>query len=135
TGGNAITVNNPGVAAGAGNGGYGLQVTGPMTLIADQTFNVSTATLSNVTQGLILAGTVSGPFNVIKGGNGTLVLNSPVASIAGTTTVGSSTVTVGSTTGLTVGQTISGTGLPAGEYIASIVDPTHFTVTTGTGVT
>ncbi|MEI9894790.1 MAG: autotransporter-associated beta strand repeat-containing protein [Chthoniobacter sp.] len=135
TNGNAISVNNPGVAAGAGNGGYGLQVNGAMALVADQTFNVSTATASNVTQGLTLAGEVSGAFNLIKGGNGTLVLNSPVATISGTTTDGSSTVTVGSTTGLTVGQTVSGTGLPAGEYITFIVDATHFTVSTGTGVT
>ncbi|EDY20580.1 autotransporter-associated beta strand repeat protein [Chthoniobacter flavus Ellin428] len=74
TNGNPVTVNNQGVAAGPGNGGYGLQVDGDMALGADQTFNVSTATASNVVQGLTLNGVVSGNVNLVKGGNGTLVL-------------------------------------------------------------
>src|SRR5262249_1658611 len=74
TNGNAVTVNNQGVAAGPGNGGYGLQVDGAMALSVDQTFNVSTATASNVVQGLTLNGVVSGAVNLVKGGNGTLAL-------------------------------------------------------------
>ncbi len=74
--GNAITVNNLGASgtAGAGNGGYGLQVDGPILFTADQQFNVTSGTASNVIQGLMLDGQLSGPFNLLKGGNGTMVL-------------------------------------------------------------
>ncbi len=43
-----------------------------------------------------------------------------------TTTSGSATVTTGSTTGLVVGQTVTGTGFPAGTRITSITNSTTF---------
>ncbi len=88
TGGNAITINNPVAAtAGPGNGGYGLQVDGSITFNVDQQFNVTTATASNVVQGLTLDGQLSGAFNLIKGGNGTLVLGNPTNSFGGNNNV------------------------------------------------
>ncbi len=57
----------------------------------------------------------------------------------GTQAHSNATVTVASTSGLTVGDAISGGGFPAGTTIASITDATHFLTTApgtnGTGVT
>jgi hypothetical protein len=51
------------------------------------------------------------------------------------TTAGSATVTTTSTAGLIVGQSVSGTRLPAGSRIASITNGTTFVLESGTGVT
>ena len=68
--------------------------------------------------------------------NGQIIVNAVDFSLAGAvTTNGSSTVTVPTTTGLFIGATVTGPGLPANERVASILSPTQFTVTTGTGVT
>ena len=58
----------------------------------------------------------------------------------GATTNGSATVTVSSTSTLSVGQAISGTGIPAGAYILNIVNSTTVTISanataTNTGLT
>lgn len=58
----------------------------------------------------------------------------------GATTNGSATVTVSSTSTLSVGQAISGTGIPAGAYILNIVNSTTITISanataTNTGLT
>lgn len=55
--------------------------------------------------------------------------------LTATTTAGSPLVTVPSTSGLVVGMAISGSGIPAGATIASIINGTSFTLNTGTGVT
>ncbi|MBK8038757.1 MAG: DUF1800 family protein [Verrucomicrobiaceae bacterium] len=56
-------------------------------------------------------------------------------SIAGaSTTIGSAVITVPSTDGLVVGLAVTGTGLPANEFITA-VGAGQITVTTGTGVT
>ncbi|MCB1228570.1 MAG: autotransporter-associated beta strand repeat-containing protein [Verrucomicrobiales bacterium] len=47
----------------------------------------------------------------------------------------SSTVTVGSTAGLVVGQAFSGTNVPAGAYIVSINSATQFSLSANTGST
>ncbi len=44
----------------------------------------------------------------------------------GSVTRGDETVTVASTTGLSVGQTVIGSGIPAGTKVASVTDGTHF---------
>ncbi|MBX7209729.1 MAG: DUF1800 family protein [Verrucomicrobiaceae bacterium] len=63
------------------------------------------------------------------------VSGSGVVTVAGaSTTAGSATVTVPSTAGLVVGMAITGTGLPANEFITA-VGSGNITVTTGTGVT
>lgn len=64
----------------------------------------------------------------------------PVSISGAITTAGSNLISVPSITGLAVGMTVTGTGLPAGEVITSIVAPTAtapglIAVTTGTGVT
>ncbi len=56
-----------------------------------------------------------------------------------TTTAGSNVISVPSTAGLAVGMTVSGTGLPAGEFITAIVPSAAgsgiISATTGVGVT
>lgn len=57
-------------------------------------------------------------------------------SVAATTTAGSNLVTVPSTKGLYAGDTIfSGTTIPAGKTISSILNSTQFYLNNGTGVT
>jgi autotransporter-associated beta strand protein len=68
---------------------------------------------------------------LIKKGTGVLVLNptnNTVFAATGSTTTGSNTITLPSTTGLVVGQTITGTGIPNGSYITSIVSATQVTL-------
>jgi autotransporter-associated beta strand protein len=65
------------------NNGYGLEVTGTSTLSGDQTYSVSTATASNVVQGLTLSGKVTGAFNVTKTGAGTMVLSNATNDFGG----------------------------------------------------
>ena len=67
-GGQTLTVTN--------NNGYGLEFTGLTTLSAAPTFSVVTATGSNVVQGLVLTGKVTGGFGLTKAGAGTLTLGS-----------------------------------------------------------
>ena len=63
------------------------------------------------------------------------------ATLTGTLTVGSNTVTAASTTAnLVVGQPITGTGIPAGAIVTSIINGTSFTISfkpsvAGAGVT
>src|SRR5205823_511897 len=51
--------NLPAATVGLGGGGYGLQVLGTTTLINNQVIQVTTATASNVVQGLTLSGKVT----------------------------------------------------------------------------
>jgi autotransporter-associated beta strand protein len=75
TGGGTLIINN--------NNGYGLDITGTQTLSADQVYNVTNATGSNVVQGLTLSGQVTGGFNVVKTGSGTLVLTNATNNFGG----------------------------------------------------
>ena len=68
----------------------------------------------------------------------TVAATSPLINLTltgGSTVAASNIVTVPSTTGLFVGAPVTGTGLPASEFITAITSGTTFTVTTGTGVT
>ncbi len=72
--------------------------------------------------------------------NGTTSFTVPIApttvSVTGAaTTAGSTTVTVPSTAGLFIGMLVTGTGLPANEFITAIPSATSITVTTATGIT
>lgn len=66
----------------------------------------------------------------------TVAIPQTTVTVVGATTVAaSSTVTVPSTAGLFIGMSVTGTGLPANEFITAIPSPTTITITTGTGVT
>ena len=68
------------------NNGYGLLVNQPLTIAANAVFSVSGASLHNVTQGLTLAGKVSGA-GLTKTGNGTLVLGDATNDFVGNVNV------------------------------------------------
>ncbi len=63
----------------------------------------------------------------------------PISVAGATTTAGSPNIVVPSTMGLATGMAVSGTGLPANEFITAIIPsangPGLISVTTGTGVT
>jgi autotransporter-associated beta strand protein len=67
----------------------------------------------------------SGTGSLTKLGNGTLQLTGGLSTATGTLVAGNTTVTVASTAGLSVGQTITGGGIPAGTTIASITNGTE----------
>jgi len=48
--------------------------------------------------------------------------------VSGVTTSGSAVVTMNSTTGVTPGMTITGTGIPAGSFVVSVDSPTQLTL-------
>ncbi len=94
-------------------------------------FNATVGTTSTLGgQGLNTNGNII--INQINGATGPV--NLAIANAV--TTAGSSTVTVPSTAGLAVGLPVSGTGIPANEFITALnPDGIRFTITTGTGVT
>lgn len=66
------------------NNGYGLEFAGNVSLSGTTTtFNVVSATASNVVQGLTLSGVVSGGSGVVKTGAGTLVLGNATNAFGG----------------------------------------------------
>lgn len=69
-------------------------------------------------------------------GSGVLTLNANLAPTGSVTTAGSNTITVTNPNGIAVGQLVTGTGIPAGEFVTG-VNPSNntVTITTGTGVT
>jgi autotransporter-associated beta strand protein len=70
---------------------------------------------------------ITGNNGLVKSGPGTLVLGA-AASLSSTTTNGTALVTLGSTTGLQVGQLVTGTGIAANTTIVSIDSPTQVTL-------
>jgi autotransporter-associated beta strand protein len=83
------------------------------------------------------AGAVIPTQGVTISGNGVLNLNvlNNVTSTSSMTTAGSNVLTLPNVNGIAVGQLITGTGIPAGEYVTG-VNPANdtITITTGTGV-
>ena len=57
--------------------GYGIEFTGVTTLSGKPTLSVGNATASNVVQGRMLSGKVTGAYGLVKSGPGTLVLSNP----------------------------------------------------------
>jgi len=82
--------------------------------------------------------TFNGTF-LISAVNGTTSFTVPVPQTSvvtsATTTASSATVTVPSTAGLSIGMTVTGTGIPTGRYIVAIPNTTQFTLSSGTSVT
>ncbi len=68
---------------------------------------------------------------LIKGGNGLLVLNSAgtdLTMVSGTNAANSNSVNVVSTTGLAVGQEVTGTNVPANSFVVAVTGTTSFTI-------
>lgn len=85
-------------------------------------------------------GTITGAQNVVFTGTGELAFTSPSSvssSVVSTITSGGTyTVTLGDTTGLTAGMDVSGTNIPVGTKIVSVVNGTTLTLSqlvTGSG--
>ncbi|MDB6076203.1 MAG: hypothetical protein JWO89_3843, partial [Verrucomicrobiaceae bacterium] len=76
----------------------------------------------------------SGTGSLIKFGAGTLQVSGGVSTATGTLN-SSTTVTVGSTAGLAVGQAVTGFGLPVGATIAAIPNGTTITLSSAATVT
>ncbi|MEO6754712.1 MAG: DUF1800 family protein [Chthoniobacteraceae bacterium] len=126
-GSNTITVpSTAGLAVGMGVTGTGLPGNEYITAIGAGTITVTTGTGVSAQGSTTLTATSN--FTVA-------IAPSAQTTIPGATTVlNSSTITVPSVAGLTLGMLVSGTGLPANEFITAI-GTTTITVTTGTGVT
>ncbi len=133
------------IASGAGTTGKLIDSTayslaGSGTLIkaggADLLINVpnyNPTTTSGFTGNVTIQGGYVELQNILGLGNGGTVTVSGVAATAGATgnlTVGSELVTLaaGATSGLLVGQAVSGTGIPAGAYITEITSGTTFDI-------
>jgi autotransporter-associated beta strand protein len=71
---------------------------------------------------------------LVRSGGGTITLTPQVVDTVATIAAASNTFNVNNAQGLFVGMAVTGTGLPAGEFITGI-SANAITVTTGTGVT
>lgn len=113
---------------------YGYSLTGSTSLgaLSGSTRAVLSATAWTVgakNTDSTFAGIITGN-SLTKVGTGTLTLASSAAtSLATTTTSGNTTVTLASTTGLIPQMPVSGTGIPAGTRIATVVGATSLTLT------
>ena len=117
-----------------------LDVSNSNTAVVDPTNNVSSSYQRGVAQ-LNLDGTLAvtgtnaysgnnGRAAVLAGGNYYMVGNAgnsgSAASLKNSVTVsGNSTVTLSSTNGIVAGEAVTGTGIPAGTLVQSVVDATH----------
>ncbi|MEO6742189.1 MAG: DUF1800 family protein [Chthoniobacteraceae bacterium] len=111
------------------------------------TFNVNDSVTLAFSSGVLFTPGASSTHNktyTINAINGTTSFTVPITGFSvpitgAATTAGSPNILVPSTTGLAVGMAISGTGLPANEFITAIIPsangPGLISVTTGTGVT
>jgi autotransporter-associated beta strand protein len=77
----------------ANTNGYGLQVADSGALVGTPAFTVNTATASNVTQGLYMAGALSGS-GFVKTGPGTMVLGNAANSFIGNVNINQGVVSV-----------------------------------------
>lgn len=86
--------------------------------------------MNGLNVGMLLSG--SGIYNgstIAALGFGGSFTAAPAVAISGAvTTLNSATITVADTTGLVVGQPVTGAGIPANSYIASITNGTTFTL-------
>jgi hypothetical protein len=115
------------VGTGTGVGAF------PLGTIVTAIINATTFTISNP------ANTTVNGFVLSSGGSIAWIINSggilrtgqvstAFRTATATTVMGSTTVTTGSTTNLTVGSGITGTGIPLGATITAIVNATTFTI-------
>jgi autotransporter-associated beta strand protein len=118
-GGNALTLTN--------NNGYGIEVTGGTSALSvdPQVYTISTASASNVTQGLTISGQLTGPGGIQKLGAGTLVLNSA------TNTFGGSGKTINIQAGVVAASSDGALGDPANVINLNVPNTfSAFTTTT-----
>ncbi|MEA3211483.1 MAG: hypothetical protein QOE70_4540 [Chthoniobacter sp.] len=71
--------------------------------------------------------------SLVRSGGGTITLNPLIVDTVATITAATATFNVNNTAGLFVGMAVTGTGIPANEFITGIAGNT-ITITTGTGV-
>ena len=139
-GSNTITVaNGSGLAVGMAVSGTGIAANATIRSINANSVTLTNSATTSATNIITFAqtspalSTFAGGVN-LNGGSVIFAQNSTQLNFGGATTSGSATVTVASTAGLAVGMGVSGTGLPAGEYITAI-GAGNITITTATGVT
>jgi autotransporter-associated beta strand protein len=133
--GDTLTLAGGGILAYGGGGSYALSGSGMPTisnavLIGNNVFTgharSGAVTVATGVPDLVINASCNLAMNV------TNIVNAPnPASLTVSTTSGSTTVTVlnsGSTAQLCPGTTVTATGLPTGDTIASVIDSTHFTV-------
>lgn len=114
-----------GLVVGMGVSGTGLPANEYITAIGSGQITITTGT--GVTLQASTTLTFTSNFTVA-------VTGFPITVNGAVTTAGSNLVAVPSTTGLAVGMAVSGTGLPANEFITA-VGIGNINITTGTGVT
>lgn len=98
------------------------------------TYSVGNTVPLSFSSGILFTPGISNTFNgtyTITAVGGT---SAPVVIAGAVTTLNSNTITVSSTAGLAVGMAVSGTGIPANQFITAI-GAGSITVTTGSGVT
>ncbi len=108
-----VTGSGAGQTLGVTSGALLFTVTGAVTNIA------YTTTLGGFDNGITVGSTNEYVFSVINP-------NSSNSLTTGSTTIGSSIVTVASTTGLLAGMPVFGAGIASGATVLSVTDATHF---------
>ena len=111
------------------NSSYVTPVSGTYTVPG--TSSITIGSTLTINQGAILQTTHAGNhINSITGGTLTsgLINTDFNSGLNSTTTSGSSTVTVLSTANISVGEQVTGAGIPAGATVAGITDATHYTL-------
>ena len=118
------------------NSSYVTPASGTYTVPGTSTVTIGSTLTIN--QGAILQTTHAGDhINSITGGTLTsgLINTDYNSGLNSTTTSGSSTVTVLSTANISVGEQVTGTGIPAGATVAGITDATHYTLSANANAT
>ncbi len=122
------------VGTGTGVGAF------PLGTIVTGIINATTFTISNpantTVNGFVLSSGGSIAWIINNGGLlRTAQVSTAFQTVNCTTTSGSTTITTASTANLTVGSVISGTGIPLGATIVSIVNGTTFTISSAAVIT
>ena len=131
-------VNTAGLSVGMGVSGTGIPAGRSIASISGNTITLTSGI--GVTTAANTALTFSG--NTFSGGvnlnGGSLILTqntNQFTTVAPTIAVTNATINLPSTAGLAVGMAVSGTGIPAGEFITAINPNVSITLTTATGIT
>ena len=133
----SFTVSNTGgLSVGMGVSGGGLPAGESIASISGNTITLTTGTgVPAGTSNLTFSGnTFTGGFTLNSGSLIASQSTNQLATVAPSITATTNVITVASTAGLAVGMAVSGSGIPAGEFITAIGAGT-ITITTATNVT